>query len=427
MSFSFPLCVSETIFTFSESALTTPTETPQPLGVHLLVRGNLSEEMLFQIQTLWNRSAEKKSFFNPIFTSPQMPLSPIAPSSPLVETSADYTYLEIKPYGSGMSYPYVVTRINRLEFYPKTEEPIAIIKLRQTEVGSARWKRIYNKEIPFPRIGCPPGSGAFIELLAGMYLRNLLKLLPEVADRCIIPRIAYAQMGHPSFSSKLAEVRSGHLPSVLGTGIIEEFIPGCKPISEELLETVDNPLLIELLAVLHTLILHNDGTIFNVLMKDNALVLIDNGYSLSQRGIDGGKFFWLKNSTLQNPPSERIQKFIKDIDEKSLETLAEKLHEELVKNGRDLSKEEEDLSNLKMDRILPHKITLCFMKKAVKQNWSLSRIASTLLYSNHGPNSPKNSNTCLVNRIYEELTANELPPEILKQKMEELCAKAIAL
>lgn len=431
MSLGSPLCSSPSLFFFPESIPNSPTATPWPLGVRLLVKGNLPEELLIQIQTLWDHSNAYQRSFSSLPLSPVIPF-PTSPNGNLEKTFSPHAYLEIKPIGNGTSCPYIVKKVEKSKGDQITTQPIAIIKLRQTEVGSPRWQKIYNKEIPFPRLGCPPGSGAFIELLTGIYLRNLLKSIPELSHRCIIPRIAYAQMGHPSFSTKSIESKSAHPSSTLGTGIIEEFIPGCEPVSEDLLEQLNNPLLIELFAVLHTLILHNDGTIFNILLKDNSLVLIDNGYSLSQGGIDGGKFFWLKNPTLQKTPSPRIQEFIESIDENGLENLARQLHNELAQNASHAENfADEELSNLGMDRILPHKITLCFMKEAIKQNWSLSQIAQTLLYvsrAHHREQSAEQKNfsdTCLVNKIYKELMTVELPPENLKEKMKQLCLEAI--
>lgn len=391
--------------------------TPFPQNFHLLVKGNFPEHLLELIKNAWFQSKETRA-------TPQT--SPCTLLSPCISfTSPTYPPLTIKLFGNGVSDPFIATTFNR---DGRKEE--VMIKIRETEVGCPRWEESHKKDI-IPRRGCPPGTGAFVELLIGLFINNHLELLPELTNSCIIPRVAYAQMGHPIFAGKLDDPNKPQAPSVRGTGIIEEFIQGC-----DALKTVEAlnhlpPLAQEFMAIMDILVLNNDRHLGNLLSKTsplgNAVVLIDHGYALSQRGIDGGKFCWLQCNALQKTPSLLMQDFIRKIDEDSLEALAKNLSEELSSNleKSPVPQLRNEDQAIKMDRILPHKIALCFMKEAIKENWSLSQIGSTLLLIPHAHQHGGILRECLVNEIYEELIAQELDPNDLKTKLRELCINAV--
>lgn len=372
--------------------------------MQVLVKGNLPEGQLALMQNLWSRTAVARPRRD---SSPSLLTSPCALTSPLITSP-----LTIRPFGNGISDPFLIS-ISATQ---------AMVKIRQTEAGSPRWEKTH-KEIPFPRKGCPPGTGAFVELLVGIYIRNHLERIPELSPFCIVPRIAYAQMGHPAFSGKIQKPKfDSPVPSIRGTGIIEEFITDCNPISEETLDLL-HPLALEFMAIMDILVLNNDRTFFNVLAKaganGNAAVLIDHGYALSQEGIDGGKFCWLKSRHLQSPLSPRMQEFVASLDENELANLARSLSTELEQSLGDNQKEE--IQNIGIERILPHKIALSFLKEAILQNWTLPQIGYTLLHVPRGE-----QKGCLAYEIYKKLDPAIATTEDGNTLMRELCLKAIA-
>lgn len=321
-------------------------------------------------------------------------------------------------------------------------DAVAIMKPRQREAGTPAWRALNSEKI-YPKVGCPPGTGAFMEVLASLYMQELVNR-SQAADFIIIPRVAYVQWGHPSFNllctspplmSPLSfptspvttpDVLSQRPPlapqrllnlSVRGTGSLHEFIPDCTPSTFNKLESLPS-IAQEMIAVLHIILLNADGHEGNLLItKEGKVVMIDMSYILSKEGKDGAVICWNKCKALQQFPSKEILQFIQSIDENRLEVLAQELITELNDNIQKLtlSRQEGESIELEYERILTHRIALSFLKKATHKGWTLSQVGDRL--RQHNPR------YCggLVYEVFQEI--KRLSREEALIKIDDLCAQ----
>lgn len=383
--------------TSSDSRDTDRSITPLAPVIRSLIKGTFSSETFVRIQDGWERE-------------PSVTETPRIHSDAPAE--AKERRIALKRFGKGISKPLL------LEI---DGHPTAMIKIRQDEVGTDR-RELTSKQNIAPRVGCTPGSGAFVELLVNIYLRTLANSLEKLSPLpIIIPGVAYAQMGHAIFADDLRQEDYVSPSSIRGTGLIEEFIPGSSNLTTEQQLNELPPMVLEFLAVADITSLNSDRHSGNLGISKENLVLFDHAYCLSQKGIDGGIFCWKDCKVLKHEPSESIKKFIAGLDESYLANLAHDLHIELKENLDLLDKKEQEgeMQKLELDRILPHQIAVRFLKEAIQHGWTLSQIGNAMhakpesrgLYRIGG----------LVSEIYKEIEA--FPSEEVQAKIAEICKR----
>lgn len=313
-------------------------------------------------------------------------------------------------------------------------KPLAVMKPRQREPGSKAWQGRYPERI-YPKCGCTPGTGPFMEVLAATYMQEIMGGLEKSSDLVIVPKVAYVQWGHPNFCLTLSPSMSPQsspvipnrrpfsgFPVVRGTGSLHEFIPNKGSLTVQELERLD-PFALEIVAVLHLILLNADGHEGNLLVtQEKKIVVIDMAYILSNEGKDGGIFCWERCASLQRPPSPEIQNWIQSLAEHRFTEIAlalqKELHENLQKLTEDFRKGE--MIEIEEGRFLTHRISLCFLKKAIAKGWTLSQVGNRMRQHNpryHGG---------LVYEVFQEI---KLVPEgeILK-RIDDIChRKALEL
>ena len=337
----------------------------------------------------------------------------------LVERSwRDTQNVEISPLGKDSS----------VYFMSVHGEKRAVIKIRQDERGSPRHQEISDNMAW--HIGCPSGTGAFVELLVNSYMQENLQRLEGLSSLCVVPNVSYAQMGHPSFAKKLQTSQLNPFPCLRGTGVIQQFIPGGSPprTTEALNERVSS-LALEFLAAMDIVVLHQDRHENNLELRKNGqdpevLVVFDNADCLPVGGGSGVRFCWEKCDKLKGAPSERIQEFVQRMDGSHLEKIAGDLLSEISSNVQKLPMDRQggEIPNFAFDRILPHKIALCFMQKAVRNGWSFSQIGKAF----RGASSSGLRDLCpptLIPVLYKEV--ENCPRDRLEESIQEICQREV--
>ncbi len=286
----------------------------------------------------------------------------------------------------------------------------ALFKPRQREPGCRAWSCLHAGEI-YPKDQCTPGTGAFMEVLGARFLQECLRDLPDAESFVIVPKVDYVQIGHPSISL----FPKG--PSVRGTGSLHEFIPNAKRSSQQELNDLP-PIAVEFVAVMHSILLDADAHSGNLLITDEGkVVIIDLSYILSKEGKNGGVFCWIQCNALQQRPSDKIKEFIHSLDENRLGTLLGELKDELQENLSKLpiSQQEGEEIVIEEERIITHKIALCFLKKAILNGWTLSQIGHALQQIN--PRFPSG----VVHDVFQEI--KHLPQGERSKNIEEICSR----
>ncbi len=262
-------------------------------------------------------------------------------------------------------------------------------------------------------VGCPPGTGAFVELVVGQVIGHLLSQDKRFGELCMVPGVAFAVVNPEAFSG--TDVQLGDIPlsQLNGTCVVQEFVSNCFPVTPEILKTL-NPQSLEMLAVIDIMMINSDRHEGNLLLKKDELgnikiVMIDHGNCLPRRGAGGAKFCWLSYPGLDGSPSEEIQDLIMCLNVDLLETMVDKIQSDLA--GKN------EMQKFGFDRILPHMIAVIFLQEAILDSWSLQRIGRALTpdFLNNGVRIRGG----IIQSIYDEVC--KLPKENLKESIRHVC------
>lgn len=305
--------------------------------------------------------------------------------------------------------------------HPRLAGPM-IVKPRQIELDTPPSLAALGLNQPSSESAIfPPGTGPFIEVLVATYAQQLLKKahFPE-QNKPRLPQICYGVMGHEGMFLHYDDLKP--LP-VRGTGSFQERIPDCSPCSLKTLNACER-LSVEILAVIDLITLAGDRHPDNLLIDPQGrLVLIDHGRSLSVGGSKV-KVFWQQSQHVQSLPSAEIQGFIQSLDDSLLEKTAKSLSLEIQEQLRQLpaeqSRDEIGYIHLPFERILPHQITIAYVKAAASQ-MSLARMAQAIqgdiiarqFYLGNG----------IIHRIYQDVL--KLSPEERHPAIDHLVQNAI--
>lgn len=311
-----------------------------------------------------------------------------------------------------------------------------LLKARQLEAGTPPCiKAGINPLNPDDVYHFPPGTGPFIEVLVAKYMRHCMNHVSIKGQPLpVVPEIGYGQIGDVS----MCLLQKGQSSiSTRGTFSFQRLIPHCKTFTQQMAlhrtyydltcaeKTIldefyfgINPITLEIMAALDMATLAGDRHGNNVLISDlrihhilqTEIVLIDHARSFSVEG-KRLKFFWIHCIHLQKPPSQVIKNFIRALNDTDLETIADDLKKEIQTNLRHLppirQQDEEKFIELPLERLLPHKIAIAYLKQAVEKDVPLACIGFAMRgpYHRYLPHCEGGS----IYRIYQELQT--IPPE----------------
>jgi hypothetical protein len=268
-------------------------------------------------------------------------------------------------------------------------------------------------------VGCPPGTGAFVELLVNQFIGSLLLLDKSFGELCIVPGVAFAVVNPEAFSG--IDVHLGDIPvtQLNGTCVIQEFVSNCFPVTPELLKTI-NPLALEILAVIDIITINTDRHEGNLLLKRDErggikTVMIDHGNCLPRGGIGGARFCWLGYPGLDKSPSDKIQDVIMCLNIDLLASMVDRIQSDLARQN--------ETQKFGFDRILPHMIAVIFLQEAILDSWSLQRIGRA--FTPDFLNNEIRIRGGIVQSIYDEVC--DLPRESLKERIRDICRTRIEL